>query len=118
MPPLFDTRGMEALPHLTFLTGDACQTQNILKQAPMPMSPLESLASSAVRTAHKVGTSACPTNKSLSVSDWRSFPCTSPVCESVMASSAVHVPRARHLSSLPAYLRVTLCCSSAVLWCS
>lgn len=28
--------------------------KNILKQAPMPMSPLESLASSAVRTAHKV----------------------------------------------------------------
>lgn len=26
----------------------------ILKEAPMPMSPLESLASSAVRTAHKV----------------------------------------------------------------
>ncbi len=30
--------------------------KNILKQAPLPMSPLESLASSAVRTAHKVGT--------------------------------------------------------------
>lgn len=29
--------------------------KNILKQAPLPMSPLESLASSAVRTAHKVG---------------------------------------------------------------
>jgi pyruvate kinase len=28
--------------------------KNILKQAPLPMSPLESLASSAVRTAHKV----------------------------------------------------------------
>lgn len=28
--------------------------KNILKQAPMPMTPLESLASSAVRTAHKV----------------------------------------------------------------
>ncbi|KAG1669401.1 hypothetical protein FOA52_004052 [Chlamydomonas sp. UWO 241] len=28
--------------------------KNILKQAPIPMSPLESLASSAVRTAHKV----------------------------------------------------------------
>jgi pyruvate kinase len=28
--------------------------KNILKQAPSPMSPLESLASSAVRTAHKV----------------------------------------------------------------
>jgi len=28
--------------------------KNILKQAPHPMSPLESLASSAVRTAHKV----------------------------------------------------------------
>lgn len=28
--------------------------KNILKAAPMPMSPLESLASSAVRTAHKV----------------------------------------------------------------
>ena len=26
----------------------------ILKEAPVPMSPLESLASSAVRTAHKV----------------------------------------------------------------
>jgi pyruvate kinase len=26
----------------------------IMKHAPMPMSPLESLASSAVRTAHKV----------------------------------------------------------------
>lgn len=28
--------------------------KNILKQAALPMSPLESLASSAVRTAHKV----------------------------------------------------------------
>jgi len=28
--------------------------KNILKQVPLPMSPLESLASSAVRTAHKV----------------------------------------------------------------
>ena len=28
--------------------------KSILKEAPMPMSPLESLASSAVRTAHKV----------------------------------------------------------------
>jgi hypothetical protein len=28
--------------------------KNILKQAPIPMTPLESLASSAVRTAHKV----------------------------------------------------------------
>lgn len=27
----------------------------IMKRAPVPMSPLESLASSAVRTAHKVG---------------------------------------------------------------
>lgn len=28
--------------------------KSILKEAPQPMSPLESLASSAVRTAHKV----------------------------------------------------------------
>ena len=34
--------------------------KNILKQAPMPMSPLESLASSAVRTAHKVSTATGP----------------------------------------------------------
>lgn len=33
--------------------------KNILKAAPMPMSPLESLASSAVRTAHKVRAAAC-----------------------------------------------------------
>ena len=32
----------------------ALPSQNILKQTPVPMSPLESLASSAVRTAHKV----------------------------------------------------------------
>ena len=32
-------------------------SQNILKQTPTPMTPLESLASSAVRTAHKVGRS-------------------------------------------------------------
>ena len=31
----------------------------IMKRAPVPMSPLESLASSAVRTAHKVGCLCC-----------------------------------------------------------
>jgi len=31
--------------------------KQIMKRAPVPMSPLESLASSAVRTAHKV---CCP----------------------------------------------------------
>ena len=31
----------------------------IMKRAPVPMSPLESLASSAVRTAHKVGYLRC-----------------------------------------------------------
>ena len=31
----------------------------IMKRAPVPMSPLESLASSAVRTAHKVGCLRC-----------------------------------------------------------
>jgi pyruvate kinase len=33
--------------------------KSILKQAPSPMSPLESLASSAVRTAHKVRIARC-----------------------------------------------------------
>jgi pyruvate kinase len=34
--------------------------KNILKQASLPMSPLESLASSAVRTAHKVKQQLAP----------------------------------------------------------
>lgn len=33
--------------------------KQIMKRAPVPMSPLESLASSAVRTAHKVTSEAC-----------------------------------------------------------
>ena len=31
----------------------------MIRRAPLPMSPLESLASSAVRTAHKAGAARC-----------------------------------------------------------
>ena len=34
--------------------------KQIMKRAPVPMSPLESLASSAVRTAHKVSSPPTP----------------------------------------------------------
>ncbi len=39
----------------------------IMKRTPQPMSPLESLASSAVRTAHKVGACTHPLDLDLSL---------------------------------------------------
>ena len=44
--------------------------KQIMKRAPVPMSPLESLASSAVRTAHKVCLSLMHCVRSLARNVW------------------------------------------------
>ena len=67
--------------------------KQIMKRAPVPMSPLESLASSAVRTAHKVG--VCQ-----SLLGHQNQACCSTAARSWTTTAVVTAPASSHSKSL------------------